>query len=721
MNLIKYQQIKNQQVTDSVRNLIMGHVWIFQPDKNPTLKNNTKMGHWAQNQASAGHSCPLTWPCRRWVSELKRRSCESEDLEWFWMKEWSLVSGQVFSDLNPVEDEWVKWRQVAVNLKDLEWFWMKEWSLISCQVFSDLNPVEDEWTEEKKLWIWRSGVILDEGMVSDLVSGVLWPEPCRRWVRWTEEKKLWIWRSGVILDEGMVSDLGSGVIWPEPCRRWVSELKRRSCESEDLEWFWMKEWSLVSGQVFSDLNPVEDEWVNWRGEAVNLKDLEWFWMKEWSLISGQVFSDLNPVEDEWGELKRRSCESEDLEWFWMKEWSLISCQVFSDLNPGEDNWGELKRRSCESEDLEWFWMKEWSLVSGQVFSDLNPVEAQWGELKRRSCESEGSGVILDEEMVSDLRSGVLWPEPCRRWVRWTEEKKLWIWRSGVILDEGMVSDLGSGVLWPEPCRTWVSELKRRSCESEDLEWFWMKEWSLISGQGYSDLNPVEDEWVKWREAAVNLKDLEWFWMKEWSLISGQVFSDPNPVEDNWTEEKKLWIWRSGVILDEGMVSDLGSGVIWPEPCRRWVSELKRRSCESEDLEWFWMKEWSLISCQVFSDLNPVEDEWGELKRRNCESEDLEWFWMKEWSLISCQVFSDLNPVEDEWVNWREEAVNLKIWSDSGWRNGLWSRVRCSLTWTLEKMSEVNWREEAVNLKIWSDSEWRNGLWSWVRCSLTWTL
>ncbi len=52
---IKYQQIKNQKVTDSVRNLVMGHVWIFQTDNNPktNLKNNTKMGHWAQNQASA--------------------------------------------------------------------------------------------------------------------------------------------------------------------------------------------------------------------------------------------------------------------------------------------------------------------------------------------------------------------------------------------------------------------------------------------------------------------------------------------------------------------------------------------------------------------------------------------------------------------------------------------------------------------------------------------
>ncbi len=56
-------------MTDSVRNFIMGHVWIFQPDNNPktNLKNNTKMGHWAQNQL-------LLWPFqfpdlhpRKWV------------------------------------------------------------------------------------------------------------------------------------------------------------------------------------------------------------------------------------------------------------------------------------------------------------------------------------------------------------------------------------------------------------------------------------------------------------------------------------------------------------------------------------------------------------------------------------------------------------------------------------------------------------------------------
>ncbi len=63
----------------------MGHVWIFQPDNNPNtnLKNNTKMDHWAQNQASAGYSSPLTWTLKKmsevnWREEAPTWSCESE-------------------------------------------------------------------------------------------------------------------------------------------------------------------------------------------------------------------------------------------------------------------------------------------------------------------------------------------------------------------------------------------------------------------------------------------------------------------------------------------------------------------------------------------------------------------------------------------------------------------------------------------------------------------
>ncbi len=98
---------KNQQVTDSVRNLIMGHVWIFQPynNPNPNFRNNIKMGHWAQNQASA-MAIPVLWPEPyrkrvRWTEEKKHQHTADnlKGLEWFWMKEWSLISYQVFSNL----------------------------------------------------------------------------------------------------------------------------------------------------------------------------------------------------------------------------------------------------------------------------------------------------------------------------------------------------------------------------------------------------------------------------------------------------------------------------------------------------------------------------------------------------------------------------------------------------------------------------------------------
>ncbi len=45
---------------------------------------------------------------------------------------------------------------------------------------------------------------------------------------------------------------------------------------------------------------------------------------------------------------------------------------------------------------------------------------------------------------------------------------------------------------------------------------------------------------------------------------------------------------------------------WPEPCRtrvKWTEEKHRHGAGNlKGLEWFWMKELSLISCQVFSNL-----------------------------------------------------------------------------------------------------------------------
>ncbi len=100
MDSIKYQQMKNQNLTASVRNLIMGHVLIFQQDNNP--KQTSKY-------------------TQKWVTEHK-------------MNLLSLLS--LSSDLNPTENE------------------LGELKRRSC---------ESE----------GSGEILDEGMVSDLLSGVL--------------------------------------------------------------------------------------------------------------------------------------------------------------------------------------------------------------------------------------------------------------------------------------------------------------------------------------------------------------------------------------------------------------------------------------------------------------------------------------------------------------------------------------------------------------------
>ncbi len=107
MDSIKYQQIKNQQVTDSVRNLIMGHVWIFQP------YNKTK--HKSPKQHKNGSL------------STKPSFC------------WSFHS----SDLNPVENECGKRKRRSTVMELWIWRiwsdsgWRKGlWSLVRCSLTS---------------------------------------------------------------------------------------------------------------------------------------------------------------------------------------------------------------------------------------------------------------------------------------------------------------------------------------------------------------------------------------------------------------------------------------------------------------------------------------------------------------------------------------------------------------------------------------------------------
>ncbi len=107
MDSIKYQQIKNQNLTASVRNLIMGPCLDLPPvqQSKTNIKINTKMGHWAQNE-SFTIAVSVLWPepyrkWVRWTEEKKHRhgAVNLKDLERFCMKKWSLISYQVFSKL----------------------------------------------------------------------------------------------------------------------------------------------------------------------------------------------------------------------------------------------------------------------------------------------------------------------------------------------------------------------------------------------------------------------------------------------------------------------------------------------------------------------------------------------------------------------------------------------------------------------------------------------
>ncbi len=98
MDPIKYQQIKNLNLSASVRNLITGRVWIFHQDNNPKQTSKSTQKWFTQNESSA-MAVPVLWPepCRKWVrwtEEKKHRhgAVNLKDLERFWMKEWSLIS-----------------------------------------------------------------------------------------------------------------------------------------------------------------------------------------------------------------------------------------------------------------------------------------------------------------------------------------------------------------------------------------------------------------------------------------------------------------------------------------------------------------------------------------------------------------------------------------------------------------------------------------------------
>ncbi len=85
MDYIKYQQLRNQNLTASVRNLITDHVRIFYQCNNPKLTQT-------------------------WVTEHKMN-----------LLPWLSLS----SDLNPTENDWGELKRRRTNM-DLERFWMKK-------------------------------------------------------------------------------------------------------------------------------------------------------------------------------------------------------------------------------------------------------------------------------------------------------------------------------------------------------------------------------------------------------------------------------------------------------------------------------------------------------------------------------------------------------------------------------------------------------------------
>ncbi len=82
----QYQQIQNQKLTASVRNLTLSHVWIFHQDYDP--KQASKMCHWALNESFTKIDL---WPepYRKWPEAVEHLEglLYFNDRLTFWMKD----------------------------------------------------------------------------------------------------------------------------------------------------------------------------------------------------------------------------------------------------------------------------------------------------------------------------------------------------------------------------------------------------------------------------------------------------------------------------------------------------------------------------------------------------------------------------------------------------------------------------------------------------------
>ncbi len=66
---------------------------------------------------------------------------------------------------------------------------------------------------------------------------------------------------------------------------------------------------------------------------------------------------------------------------------------------------------------------------------------QWANNSKPNLKNNTQMGHRAQNQASAMTIPVLWPEPCRKWVRWTEEKKLWIWR--IWRDSGWMNALWS--------------------------------------------------------------------------------------------------------------------------------------------------------------------------------------------------------------------------------------------------------------------------------------